>query len=987
MRSILRIIVQCGIVLYGLIGSAMAADADHHERTVLVIHSYHDGYEWTDGQAAGIAESLAALASNTEQEVYYLDWKRHPDPAGLDQLAALIIRRHGRGAVKAIVTTDDAALAFGLRLRDAEYGPVPLIHGGVLPAAARDLISGRPEVTGVTEAKDIPGTIALAMAADPHLRRIHYVRDPTESGIGLDAELQAAVEAGQMPLELHTLPTVPFEQLLRMLETLPHDSAVLLGTYADDGYGLTLPPTRFVERMSERSAVPIFALQEYLLGHGIAGGSLLSAREHGRAVGELAAAVLKNGGVENLPSHPRQSSIRAIDHAQFQRFGLSVDLIPPPDLVVNKPFSVFDAYRTLIIAVGVVILVLTAMVVALASALRRRWRAEAELRVSNRALTDSRRKLETNLTELTESREKLRDSERSLRLIAEASRDIIWNLDFKTGRRVMSGRVQELLGLDPKALVTVDAWYALMHPADIDRCKDLLRRHLGGETPEYRAEYRMRHRDGYYIWIYATGKALFDERGQPTIMAGSYTDITADKVQQARLDHLAHYDQLTGLPNRLKLSEHVDQLIRGDRSAGGAQSLSLLFLDMDNFKFINDSFGHRAGDDLLVDFGQRIRLIAGEGTFVSRLGGDEFVIVVHGAAGTDALDVARRLEQSLAMPFLVEGQNFFVSASIGIARHPWDGRSFDELLQNADTAMYWAKDNGRGRVGTFTPDMNRKVVDRVRLLSRIRQALDESAFSLVYQPQVSAVDRSVRGFEALVRWTDSELGNVSPARFIPACEESGLIVPLGMWVLETACAETVRMMRRGLPDLTISVNVSVVQLAQPDFVPRVLDVLERTGLPADRLELEITESLMMGCFDASVDKLNELCGAGVRLALDDFGTGYSSLTYLRRLPIHTLKLDKGFIDDVHRRSDARSMVASIVRIARDLKLSVVAEGVEEEEQWDPLARLGCDTIQGWLVSRPLPPERIAPFLAEWERKRAGMPVPSRDVVIDIMSRA
>lgn len=368
------------------------------------------------------------------------------------------------------------------------------------------------------------------------------------------------------------------------------------------------------------------------------------------------------------------------------------------------------------------------------------------------------------------------------------------------------------------------------------------------------------------------------------------------------------------------------------------------------------------------------------------MGGDEFVIVVHGAAGNDAMDVARRLEQSLAMPFLVEGQNFFISASIGIARHPWDGRSFDELLQNADTAMYWAKDNARGRVGTFTPDMNRKVVDRVRLLSRIRQALDEGAFSLVYQPQVSAMDRSVRGFEALVRWTDSELGTVSPARFIPACEESGLIVPLGMWVLETACAEAVRMIRRGMPDLTISVNVSVVQLAQPDFVPRVLAVLERTGLPADRLELEITESLMMGSFDASIDKLNDLCGAGVRLALDDFGTGYSSLTYLRRLPIHTLKLDKGFIDDVHRRSDARSMVASIVRIASDLKLSVVAEGVEEEEQWDPLARLGCDTIQGWLVSRPLPPERIAPFLADWDRKRAGMPVPSRDVVVDMMSR-
>lgn len=985
MRSIRYIIALWGIVLAALTTSNAVAFAAHGERTVLVLHSYHDGYEWTDGQAQGIAEALATLAPKAEQVVYYLDWKRHPDQHGLDRLAGLIHHRHPAGSLDAIVTTDDAALAFGLRLREEQYGAVPLIHGGVLPSVARQAAARRAETTGVTEVKDIAGTVAMAMAAAPHLRRLYYVRDSTESGVGLDAELLEAVEAGQMPLELHTLADMPFDQLLRSLEALPADSAVLLGTYADDGHGVIMPPTRFLERMSEHSAVPIFGLQDYLLGHGLAGGSLLSAREHGRAVGALAAAVLENGGVSGLRIHPRQSSIRAVDFAQFQRFGLSVDRIPNLDLVVNKPFSFFDSYRALVLAVGAVILVLTAMVVALASALRRGRRAESALRVSNQALTDSRRELEANLAELTISREKLRDSERSLRLVAEASRDIIWNMDFTANRRVMSGRVQELLGLDPRAIITDDGWVSLIHPDDLERCRDLLRRHLAGETPEYRAEYRVRHRDGFYIWIYATGKALLDADGRPIVMAGSYTDITAEKLQQARLDHLAHYDQLTGLPNRLKLSEHVDALIRTDRQSGGTPSLALLFLDMDNFKFINDSFGHRAGDELLVDFGQRIRRIAGEGTFVSRLGGDEFVIVVHGPAN-DPVEVARRLEQGFATPFLVEGQNLFIAATIGIARYPWDGRGFDELLQNADTAMYWAKDNARGRVGAFTPDMNRKVVDRVRLLSRIRHALDDGAFTLVYQPQVSTADRSVRGFEALVRWTDGELGPVSPARFIPACEESGLIVPLGLWVLETACADAVRMTAQGLTEPSVSVNVSVVQLAQPDFVPRVLQVLERTGLPPGRLELEITESLMMGCFDASVDKLNELGGAGIRVALDDFGTGYSSLTYLRRLPIHTLKLDKGFIDDVHRRSDARSMIASIVRIARDLRLSVVAEGVEEEEQWDALARLGCDTIQGWLVSRPLPPDRIAPFLAEWDRKRAGMPVPARDVVIDMMSR-
>ncbi|PWC88862.1 diguanylate cyclase [Azospirillum sp. TSH100] len=980
-------VLMLGLLLLAALSVPAGGRATPPNRTVLVLHSYHQGYEWTDEQAAGISGMLASGAPNALVIPYYLDWKRFPDPSGIERLRALIAYRHPKGTVDAIVSTDDAALSFALELRREIYGPVPLVHGGVLPIAARRLTEGEINIVGVDEAKDVEGTARMAVAANPRLKRLYILRDHTETGVGLDAEINALAMAGRFPagVERLTLPELPFARLEERLAALPPDSAVLLGTYATDPEGLVLPPEQFLELMSEKSSVPIYAFQEYLLGHGIVGGSLLSAQEHGRAVGRLAAALVNGMPFPGLSAERRQSVIRAADYRQMERYGLDTTRLVPLDRLINKPFSFIETYRWLVVTVGGVLLLLFGMVLVLSFALRERRVAEAALQLSNEALSESRRELEAKIEELTASKEALRVRERRMRLVAEASRDIIWTWDIANDCRVLSGRVEELLGLDVLSIGTRAAWFDRIHPEDRPQAEEALQRHLSGELPEYRVEYRVRHRDGSYLWLYATGKALFDDQGKPTIMAGSYTDITTQKQQQAWLDHLAHFDSLTGLPNRLALEQHVDGLIAGKKASGNAGTLALLFLDMDNFKFINDGFGHKAGDELLKLLGQRIQKAVGDGLFIARLGGDEFVVVVDGGEAGDPADAARRLEQALAIPFPVEGQHFFVSCSVGIARYPWDGRCFDDLLQNADTAMYRAKDSGRGRICTFTADMNRNVVERMRLLSRARLAFDRQAFTLHYQPQVGTSDGRVRGFEALIRWTDSELGPVSPDRFIPVCEDSGLIVPLGLWVLETACIEAVGLACRGAGEVTMSVNMSAVQLAQHDFVPRVLEILSRTGLPPHRLELEITESQMIGSLDAAVGKLNALRQAGVHIALDDFGTGYSSLTYLRTLPINTLKLDKAFINDVHRRPDARSMVSSISRIAHDLSRSVVAEGVEETAQWEVLSLMGCDLIQGYFISRPLPADRIDAFLAAWEERRAGLPVTRGDVVVGMSS--
>ncbi len=951
-----------------------AAQSVPQQKRVLILHSYHHGYEWTNEQGAGIADAIGEFSKDTVQDVHHLDWKRHPTAANLDAMEALLRTRLDGKPVDVIVTTDDAALSFALRLRGRLLGNVPIIFSGVVSHTAKQLIDGEANVTGVYETKDYEGTIVMALEANPNLQKIYFIRDNTESAFGQEHEFNQVLDNMKVPLERHILSDLPFAGLLERLRALPSNAAAVIGTYAGDDHGLNSDQERLAERMSQRSAVPIYALQDTLMDHGVLGGSLLSAREHGRAAGKLVGNLLTGVRIDELPPQAPRSMLKTIDFKQAQRFGLPLDRFSGLDRVINKPFSFLETYRTLVLSVCGVIVVLSGMIVGLGLVIRQRGRAEAALNEANQKLASSRQRLEESVGNLVDSQRCLQQSEQRLRLVAESARDIIWNWDIRQDFRTMSGRIKEVLGYQESDITTRDSWYQLIHPDDRDAAMDTLRRHLQGELAEYRAEYRVRHHDGRYVWLLATGKTLFDERGRGVVMAGSYTDITTERQRQDRLDRMAHFDPLTGLPNRANLSRHVDERIAADKAEGKSHDLALLFLDMDNFKFINDSFGHRAGDQVLIEFGQRLQRTAGSDVFVSRLGGDEFVIVLQGNMAASTQDIARKLEQCLKAPFVVEGQNFFVSSSIGIARYPWDGRSFDELLQNADTAMYCSKDNGRGRVTAFTPDMNRNVVERVRLLNRMRAAMDTNAFSLHYQPQVHSGNGTIRGFEALLRWTDRELGVVSPARFIPACEETGMIIPLGLWVLETACAQAVRLIERGLTDLTMSVNVSVVQLSQGDFVPAVLRILEKTGLAPANLELEITESLMIASLDSAVQKLGELREAGIHLALDDFGTGYSSLTYLRQLPIHTLKLDKGFIDEVHEKADARSMVASIVRIARDLSHSVVAEGVEDMAQWEALARTGCDVIQGYVVSRPLSVDKLNDFLGAWEKRRVALPL-------------
>jgi len=437
----------------------------------------------------------------------------------------------------------------------------------------------------------------------------------------------------------------------------------------------------------------------------------------------------------------------------------------------------------------------------------------------------------------------------------------------------------------------------------------------------------------------------------------------AAELATAEIEHLAYHDALTGLPNRPLF---IDRLIVALPQANRAKhKLAVLFLDLDRFKDINDSLGHSTGDSLLKAVAERIRHCVREGDTVARFGGDEFTLMVPRVDKIeDAAKIAQKVIETLKIPFIVGDRELYVSTSIGISIYPGDGDDPETLVRNADTAMYRAKDQGRDNYQLYAPAMNARALERLALENMLRRALSNDELVLFYQPLVDLETRRILGVEALIRWQHPELGLLSPAHFISAAEVSGLIVPIGAWVLETACRQTRSWQKRLDVNLTVSVNLSARQFQQQDLVAQVSRALNQSGLAAESLELEITESSAMQNAENTIHVLRELKSLGVRIAMDDFGTGYSSLNYLKRFPIDTLKLDQSFVHEIATDATDAAIATAVIALAHSLNLHVVAEGVETEEQLDFLRRKSCDRIQGFLFSAPLSAAELEPYLAE-----------------------
>ncbi|HZI19842.1 MAG TPA: EAL domain-containing protein [Pyrinomonadaceae bacterium] len=483
---------------------------------------------------------------------------------------------------------------------------------------------------------------------------------------------------------------------------------------------------------------------------------------------------------------------------------------------------------------------------------------------------------------------------------------------------------------------------------------------VGGKTSSYQAEVRYRHKQGREVWALLGMSVVRDLQGAPLHLIFQIQDITDRKRAEEQLLYDAFHDALTGLPNRALFMDHVKMAIQRARR-NGERVFAALFLDLDRFKIINDSLGHMVGDQLLVGIARRLETCLRPGDTVARLGGDEFTILLEDLSGTnDAIEVARRVQEAVSLPFNIGGHEVFSTASIGIALSTIGYDNAEDLLRDADTAMYRAKTQGKKQHVVFNKGMHDRAMQLLQIETDLRRAIDRKEFFLDYQPIVSLASGEIRSLEALVRWRHPERGVVSPAEFIPVAEETGLIIPLGQWVLNEACRQMRDWQSRGVPrgQITVSVNLSGRQFSQSDLLEQVGAALHEAGLPAGSLKLEITESMVMENVETAIAVLGQLRALGVELSIDDFGTGYSSLSYLHRFPINTLKIDRSFVTRMTDNTENAEIVRTIVTLARSLEMDVVAEGVETVAQLRQLRALDCDFGQGYLFSRPVAAEAV-----------------------------
>jgi diguanylate cyclase (GGDEF)-like protein/PAS domain S-box-containing protein len=571
-----------------------------------------------------------------------------------------------------------------------------------------------------------------------------------------------------------------------------------------------------------------------------------------------------------------------------------------------------------------------------------------------------------------------RQSEARFASLVQNSSDVVTVLRADSTIRYQSPSVKRVLGYEPEELMGTRL-LGMIHPEDAPRVTSLLAEVSGDRLP-HPVEFRWQDRDGRWVHVESLWSDMTMDQNVGGIVLNT-RDVSERKLFEEQLTHQAFHDSITGLANRALFRDRVEHAL--ERQRRDDHSVAVLFLDIDDFKTINDSLGHAAGDKLLTMVGDRLRACLRAADTAARLGGDEFGVLLEETGYTRAAEVAERVMKGLESPMQVEDKEVFVRASIGIAIGDNDRKGMkaaEELLRNADVAMYSAKNQGKGRYQMFQPEMHATVLNRLELKADLQRAVENEEFIVYYQPVIVLETRAISGMEALVRWQHPQRGLVSPLDFIPLAEETGLIVPIGRWVLHEACRQAVALQEQfpSVTPLTMSVNLSARQLQHEGLVEEVRTALATTGLDPGTLILEITETVMAEDSDMATLRLSELKELGVLLAIDDFGTGYSSLNYIRRFPVDILKVDKSFIDGINEEGEESALTAAIIKLAGTLSLRAVAEGIEHVDQLDRLLELRCDLGQGFYFAKPLDTDHLKELLASKDRFSEAIPTgPSR----------
>lgn len=836
------------LMLFLLLESFPSPSTIAEEKTtynILVLNAYHYGYEWTDNQTIGLSSTLSEEFPNALIYIEYLDWKRFPDEDVIEQSYKLYEEKYKDIPIDLILTTDDMGLSFALNYREALFNNAPIVFSGILEHTATEIIGNQKNVTGVYEKMNPSGALELLKTLQPEVNRIYVVHDQSESGLRTAETFYLALESFDInnKYEVVDLSNLTFNELIDKVKSFEANSAIMMISYNISIDGQVQNPEIFGEQLTAVSSVPVYSIDEFLLGHGIIGGTFLSGVLQGEELAKLGIQILKGTSADSLPHIDKATVYSAVDEDALIKYNLDKSKLSEEVKIINEHISFFEAYKSLVLTTILIITILLLSIIILMINSQIRKKAQQEV------------------------------------------------LEQKTELQL-----------------------------------------------------------------------LYDQ------LAASEEELKAqnDELQkyQTHLEYSADHDSLTQLPNRRYLEKYTKELLDNETRAN--LIYAIIYIDIDNFKFINNTYGHAFGDQVLKWVSKRILQLNTE-HFVARLGGDEFILIANITTKNiedHVSNILTMLTNSLNHPIQIDKETITITTSMGYTIYPIDGKTFDELIVQADISMLNAKKGGKSTFRHYSKSMSDKLENDFIILSHLREAYEKKELSLYFQPQIDIQTEQIVGFEALLRWNSKELDYVPPNRFIPIAESSGLIIQIGGCVIELATLFALKMKELLKDPFKVSINISVVQLLENNFAESLIQTIKSFNLDPSYFQIEITESLMIDYNDLVIKRLNEIEKSGISISLDDFGTGFSSLTYLHRLPLNELKIDKFFVDSILTSPKHPALLDTIINLAKNLNLKVVAEGVEEEAQMNYLKKKGCDIIQGYYYSKPLPIEEVIVYCKE-----------------------
>lgn len=924
---------------------ALASDAV----PVFVLHSYSQEYPWTKGQHQGFIQALKADPSQTYTfNVEYLNTKRSSyTPAYADLFARYLREKYQGYRPAAIYVTNDNALSFALSHLDKVFPDAPVFFSGVNNYDIKPRLDSA-RITGVFEKKDIAPNLRLMRRIDDSVRDIVIVGDASETYRVIANEIRE--ELTRYP-DLHAtyLSESRIDDLVALLKQRKERFVFLTTLGAvKDGAGRTLPLAETIKAVVNAGHFVVFSMEDAYLYRGVLGGYVTSGPRQGQVAAQLLRRYVSGTPISSLAPIEASPNEYILDETELAKAGLPLpkDLAEPMQLI-NKLPTFYETNRSIIL--GTLYGLTGLLLISLGGSLLLFIRKDRQM---------------TRVNEME------RRGERLGRILNTSNNEIyvfdaqtLHFVDVNYGARQNIGysmpELRQMTPVDIKPQYNLEQFLEFIQPLREGK-QDIL---------VFETEHQRKDGTLYPVEV----RLQISQKETPPVFFAIILDITERKLAEqtlrekdAHLEKIAYHDAVTGLPNRTLMMDRLAQATsRADRSG---KLVAMLFIDLDRFKTINDSLGHAIGDALLRNAAQRLESVVRTSDTVSRFGGDEFMILLEDIReGKDAAIIADKVNHALAQVFEIDGYHLHVSGSIGISLYPLDGQNAETLMKNADAAMYRAKEIGRNNFHFYEQEITERVIHRMRIESKLRTAFEQEALEVFYQPIVCLESYRICGVEALLRWTDPQEGVIPPDQFIPLAEETGLIIPMGEWVIRQASLALKRWEEQGIPldRFAMHINLSGRQLLQKTLPLQIEEIFSETGVSPDRIILELTESTIMEESTAvGQNMLTALCDVGVRIAIDDFGTGHSSLSRLKQLPICEIKIDRSFIRDINEDADDRAIIQAILALAANLKLHVVAEGVEQLNQEAFLQQRGCNFAQGYYYARPMPEKELLSLLLE-----------------------